>query len=275
MSQPGCHTSRLISILGLGFAGQRVARNLLARGIAVEAAVRGDISRFQQLISAGLRISAWENATELARNSRLLHSIPTLPAEETDALHALIRTIEPSRVVYISSTGVYGATETVDESTRAEPDDVKGRARLEEEAWVAAAGPWTTLILRAAAIYGPGRGVHRAVREGRAARGAGSAVVSRIHVDDLAALVDRALFSDIEGAWPVADDLPCASAEIVEWCNGGAPTVPGVAPVETPVRGRTVNGRKIRELLGLTLQYPTWKTGVPAALKEEENGVVD
>ena len=229
--------------------------------------MRGDRNRFQPLIDAGIRIVSWENARELRRNTRLLHSIPTLPPGETDALHELIEALAPSRVVYISSTGVYGAAENVDETTPAVPDDDRGRLRLAEEAWVRS-GPWSSLILRAAAIYGPGRGVHAAVREGRAPRSAGSGVVSRIHVDDLAALADAGLFADdLKGAWPVADDLPCSSAEIVAWCSGG-----GAAPeTGAPVRGRSVVGRKIRELLGVELLYPSWKTGVPAAL-EEENG---
>ena len=261
----------MITILGLGFTGQRVARKLLERGIPVQAAVRGDISRFGHLINAGLRICGWENATELAHNSRLLHSIPTLPSGEMDALHGVIRAIEPSRVVYISSTGVYGSAEDVDESSPAAPDDARGRERLAEETWVAA-GPWTSLILRAAAIYGPGRGVHAAVKEGRAPRGAGSGVVSRIHVDDLAALACAALLSDLEGAWPVGDDLPCPSAEIIAWCTGGTSLPIG----DAMIRGRRVNGRRIRELLDVELRYPSWKTGILAALteealKEEEN----
>jgi len=257
----------LVTILGLGFTGQRLARRLLARGVPVQAAVRGDVARFRHLNQPGLRLVDWGNAGELARKTRLLHSIPTLPAEETRALHELIQSLEPVRVVYISSTGVYGAEENVDATTRPAPDDERGERRLEEEGWVAG-GPWTSLILRAAAIYGPGRGVHTALKEGRAPRGAGSGVVSRIHVDDLAALVDAALWSDLGGAWPVADDLPCSSAEIIEWCLGAAP-----APGGATIRGRRVNGRKIRELLGVELAYPSWKTGIPAALKEEESEV--
>jgi nucleoside-diphosphate-sugar epimerase len=256
----------LVTILGLGFTGQRVARRLLARGIAVEAAVRGDISRFNGLINTELRVVGWETALELGRKSILLHSIPPLGPGETLALHDLIEALEPVRVVYISSTGVYGAEQIVDDTTPAAANEPKGEQRLAEEAWIGA-GPWSSLILRAAAIYGPGRGVHTAVRERRLPRSAGSGIVSRIHVDDLAALTDAALFSDLVGAWPVADDLPCSSAEIIAWCSGGE-----TLPVGTTIRGRSVNGRKIRELLSVELRYPSWKTGVPAALREEENG---
>jgi hypothetical protein len=86
-------------------------------------------------------------------------------------------------------------------------------------------------------------------------------------VDDLAALADAALFSDLGGAWPVADDLPCSSAEIIK-----ALVPAGETPDEFPVTGRRVDGRKIRELLGVELTYPSWKTGIPAAIAEEGLG---
>ena len=79
-------------------------------------------------------------------------------------------------------------------------------------------GPWSSLILRSAAIYGTGRGVHAALREGRIPRGAGAGIVSRIHVEDLAAIIEAGLYAELEGAWPVADDAPCSSTEIAAWC---------------------------------------------------------
>jgi nucleoside-diphosphate-sugar epimerase len=250
----------LITILGLGFTGQRLAQRLLARNIRVSAAIRGDAAKFQHL--ENLDLVNWENAHTLPRGSRLLHSIPTLPPEETAALHNLISVLEPARVVYISSTGVYGAQQEVNETTPAIPNDAKGRQRLDEENWVAA-GPWSSLILRPAAIYGPGRGVHTAIREGRAPRSTG--VVSRIHVDDLAALADAALFSNAAGAWPVADDLPCSSAEIIAALDPG-----GSVEQTFEIAGRYVDGREIRKILGVTLKYSTWKTGIPASIAEEE-----
>jgi nucleoside-diphosphate-sugar epimerase len=226
--------------------------------VPVFAAVRRDIS------APGVRLVAWADASGLPQETRLLHSIPPLPPEETDALHKLIEELQPVRVVYISSSGVYGAEEAVNEASRAAPSDARGEQRLAEEAWVSS-GAWSSAILRHAAIYGPGRGIHTAFREGRAPRSSG--VVSRIHVDDLAAITDAALFSDIEGAWPVADDLPCSSAEIIDSLAQTREIRKGHS-----ITGRRVDGRKIRELLNVKLRYPSWKTGIPACLREEENG---
>jgi len=130
----------------------------------------------------------------------------------------------------------------------------------------------SSLILRAAAIYGPGRGVHAAIREGRIPRGAGSGIVSRIHVDDLAAILEAGLFSDIQGAWPVADEAPCSSAEIAAWC-AQLLQIELTTEYENPgkpVTGRRVNGRKIRKILGVELRYPSWQAGVAACFAEEK-----
>lgn len=257
-------------ILGLGFTGSRLARRLLRRGVEVFAAVRGT-DRFPELADSGVQLVELAGPMPLPRNTALAHLIPPLTEPENPALRETIQKLVPKRVVYVSSTGVYGGQTEVDWDTPAEPNDERGRLRLEEERWIAA-GPWTSLILRAAAIYGPGRGVHTAIREGRMPRGAGSGIVSRIHVDDLAAIVEAGLFSDVQGAWPVADDAPCSSAEIAAWCaqlNQIEP-VAGYENLGKPVSGRRVNGTKIRKILGVELRYPSWQAGIAACFAEEK-----
>ena len=96
-------------------------------------------------------------------------------------------------------------------------------------------------------------------------------ITSRIHVEDLAAIIEAGLFADVQGAWPVADDAPCATAEIVRWC-ADLMHLEGVGQEENagkPMPGRNVDGRKIREILGVELKYASWKTGILASLAEE------
>jgi nucleoside-diphosphate-sugar epimerase len=164
----------MIIVLGLGFTGQRLAWRLLRRGVSVAAAVRG-VERFHKLADAGLVLSEFGTIPSLPKNSILVDFIPPLQDAENAEVRRYIRDIEPSRVIYVSSTGVYGDQMEVDEKTPAAPNDERGRLRLAEEQWVSSR-PWTSLILRAAAIYGPGRGVHTAVRQGKAPRGTGSGV---------------------------------------------------------------------------------------------------
>ena len=274
-------------ILGCGYVGCRVARRLLDRGLLVHATSR-DPAALAALAASGAvahevdvrRPAHLVAVAALARQLpgvRVLHSIPPVDEEGTagEPTPQLVEALAgaPARLVYLSTTGVYGDAAVVDETTPAAPRTKQGRLRLlAEEA--AASGPWATLCLRLAAIYGPGRGVHQAVREGRfRAVGAGRHVVSRIHVDDLSTLVAAALLADLTGAFPVADDEPAPSHEVAALAarllDRPLPA-PGTAPTHETLAGdRRVDGGAIRRLLGVTLQYPSYRVGIPAVLAAE------
>ncbi|HWF11143.1 MAG TPA: hypothetical protein VG297_21890 [Bryobacteraceae bacterium] len=267
----------MVIVAGLGFTGTRLARRLLERGVETWAPVRG-IARFGNLANAGLRLieiaEIIEGRTSIPEGAAMALLIPPLPDLENDKLREWILRSKPQRIVYVSSTGVYGDQTDVDADTPARPNDERGVRRIEEERWVAG-GPWSSLILRAAAIYGPGRGVHAAVREGRTPRGANSGLVSRVHVDDLAAIIEAGLFSNISGAWPVADEEACPTSEIVRWCfevAGMKPPARGATATAPPLtQGRKIDGSKIREILDVALKYPDWRSGVAASLREEQS----
>ena len=135
-----------------------------------------------------------------------------------------------------------------------------------------AQGPWSSLILRPAAIYGPGRGAHESLRRG--VYSTGENFVSRIHVDDLAAHVEAGLLSELCGAYPVADQEPSTTREIAEFCAQllGMPTMDLPAMRTAPgsqariTGNRRVDGSAIRRALGITLVYPSYRVGIPAAL---------
>ena len=225
------------------------------------------ICRFEDLAAVGVRISD-SSAAELPKSAALVHTIPPLNEPETAALRGLISDLKPRRVLYISATTVYGDQVNVNAETAVRASGEKARRRIEEENWLAS-GPWSSLIIRPAAIYGPGRGIHVRVREGRLPRGSG--LVSRIHVDDLAEVLDAGVLSDLAGAWPLADDRPCSSEEISAWCAAlmGLPA-PSPGASTFPVAGRKVDGRKIRELLGINLRYPDYQAGILASLASEK-----
>jgi nucleoside-diphosphate-sugar epimerase len=257
-----------VILLGLGYTTSRLARRLLIRGLPVFAVVRQP-DRFADLRAVGLRITRFdlpESGAELPKSAVLVHTIPPLPEPEAAALRFFIQSLKPRRVVYISATTVYGDQTDVTAETAARPCGEKSRRRVEEENWIAA-GPWPSLIVRPAAIYGPGRGVHVRVREGRVPRGEG--LVSRIHVEDLAAVLEAGVLSDLTGAWPLADDRACAGEEIKAWCARllALPSPAGAAPFR--VAGRKVDGSKIRELLGVRLAFPDYQAGILASLALE------
>jgi nucleoside-diphosphate-sugar epimerase len=253
-----------VILLGLGYTSSRLTRRLLLRGLPVFAVVRQP-DRFEPLAAAGLRISGF-SAAELPKSAVLVHTVPPLADAETAAIRRFILEMTPQRVVYVSATTVYGDQTNVNAATGIDVSSDKGRRRMEEENWLRA-GPWSTLIVRPAAIYGPDRGVHVRLKEGRLPRGSG--LVSRIHVDDLAAVLEAGVLSDLTGAWPVADDRPCPSEEISSWCARllRLPARPDAATF--PVAGRAVDGREIRRLLGVNLSYPDYQAGTLASLASE------
>ena len=259
------HEKLDVLILGCGYTGQRVAKRFLARGARVTTTTRNP----QRLACPGVEmVSTNDFAAHVRPGMLVLHSIP--PDGPRDLLDPLRDNAR--RIVYLSSTAVYGAASIVDEGTPVDPGMEPAQARLEVERAIAK-GPWSSLILRPAAIYGPGRGVQESVRSGE--HSLSDRFVSRIHVDDLAAHAEAALLSPVTGAYPVADEEPCTSREIAEFCarllnlkvKGGGQG--GAGPTPRFANNRRVDGSAIRWALGITLTYPSYLVGVPAALTAE------
>jgi nucleoside-diphosphate-sugar epimerase len=250
-------------ILGCGYTGQRVAKRFLDSGARVTASSRSP----ERLNPLGVEAIRVEHLPDCVRAGMLvLHSIPP-EGPPNDLLNSLRG--KARRLVYISSTAVYGASSSVDENTPVDGGTERARARIEVEREVTA-GPWSSLILRPAAIYGPGRGVQEALQRGE--HSLSDSFVSRIHVDDLAAHCVAALRSDVSGAYPVADEEPCTSREIAEFCARllNLPSDIAVSGMRAPrfANNRRVDGSAIRKALGVTLKYPSYKSGIPAALAE-------
>lgn len=248
-----------VLILGAGYTGSRVFRILNSEGYEPIALRSTDIDFNQPGAAAQLMHRAKVGC-------RVLHSIPSL-RDKADS--HLLRALEgkASRIVYLSTTGVYGAAELVDEDTPIAPRNPREQARADTEAEVRR-GPWQSLILRPAAIYGPDRGVHVSMAQGAyTLNGDGSNYISRIHVDDLARLAAAALLSDLTGAYPVADEHPCTSREIADYCSKcfHLPPPLSVSQSEVPAsrrNNRRVDGRAIFRLLGISLLYPSYKEGL-------------
>jgi nucleoside-diphosphate-sugar epimerase len=271
-----------VLILGCGFVGQRVAAKLVDRGIRVFATnrVTSPIAGVTMLpLDVNDERSLANFAEKIQPGLTVVHCIPLLQyaAGLHDPTSAILGAFEdrlPARIVYLSSTSVYGASHMINERTLTAPRTPRETLRLRAERSVAA-GPWSSLILRPAAIYGPGRGVHESMRHGtfRVPEGGGGHI-SRIHVDDVAEIATAGLLSSVTGAFPVADEHPCPSLEVAEFCATalGFPT-PSAAPSETlneTLRNdRHVDGSAIRRLLGLALRYPSYREGIPACLAEE------
>ncbi len=270
-----------VLILGCGYTASRVAARLAARGLAVIAAGRSLdlVPDHPRVLRVPCDVSVPEQLAALRRlvpqGVRVLHSIP-VPDGGREATPAILDALGPAaaRIVYLSTTAVYGAQQDVDERTAPAPVTEEARLRLAAEQAVLG-GPWSSIVLRPAAIYGPGRGVHVSIpaRRYRMA-GDGSAWVSRIHVDDQAALAAAALFSEVRGAWPVADLEPARQRDIAAFvCTLLDCPMPESAPPEALHRtlrsNRRVDGRAVFRAHSLELRYPSYRQGIPACLAAE------
>ena len=261
-------------ILGCGYTGQRVAAHLLERGERVLATTRQpkSLTHLPNLQILPLDLPGG-TLPPLPHDTRVLHSIPALNIHGnlTDPTPELIPQLRSARrIVYLSTTGVYGSATDVNEHTPPNATTPRELVRLQAETAIVDSGiPYC--ILRPAAIYGPDRGIHIAMLEGTATlTGDGSSYTSRIHVDDLAAITLAALDSDIQGAWPVADELPSTQREIAEFCAAlfHLPMPASVDPQSAPPTrraNRRVDGSAIRRLLQIQLRYPTYREGLRAA----------
>jgi nucleoside-diphosphate-sugar epimerase len=268
MTLPPGHT---FLILGCGYTGSRVAALLASLGHRVYATSRNP----ESIAIAGVTPLRPGEIGLLPAGLRVLHSVPLEETPEglADPTPRLLEMLPPAvaRIVYLSTTGVYGAAREVNERTPAAPRTPRETLRVAAESAVLG-GPWSAMVLRPAAIYGPGRGAHVSIPAGRfRLAGDGSNQVSRIHVEDLAKLASAALLSGHGGAWPVADRDPSSSRELAAFvCSLLGCPMPHPAPAgelhESRRADRRVDGRAVCRLLGVELRYPSFRQGIPAAL---------
>jgi dTDP-4-dehydrorhamnose reductase len=261
-----------VIIIGCGYTGERVACRMFFRGARVICTSRTP-ERLQVpdgIERLRLDVSQPFTLDFVPTDSLVLHSVPPLENDDPAAIPRALGS-RPARVVYLSTTGVYGLNREVSELTEPAPRNVIDQQRLDAESAIIA-GSRSAMILRPAAIYGPGRGVHTSLAEGRFRLVDGGAnYVSRIHVDDLAAHAEAALLSEATGAWPVGDEYPCTSREIAEYCAtllhlAMPESVPASQAHRTRRADRKVDGSAVRRLLGVELIYPSYREGIPASL---------
>lgn len=196
----------------------------------------------------------------------------TFPPDGTSDARFAAAARAARRIVYVSTTGVYGAVSGhVDDDTPVDPEAPRAAPRLAAEASWREVG---AIVLRAPAIYSAQSGLHLRLRAGthRIVED-GSKYVSRIHADDLVALALAALERAVpRSTYVVGDDEPAPQREVVAWLCArlGLPLPPAVAVGEAPptLRGnRRVDARRVRRELGVTLRYPTYREGYEAIVR--------
>jgi nucleoside-diphosphate-sugar epimerase len=269
-------TLQRIVLLGCGYTGLEVARQARALGLSVLATTRAR-SRGPELEQVGatplvLGLPTFDElALSVDATSALIVSFP--PDGQADARLAPLAA-RAFASAYVSSTGVYGDTRgRIDDSTPAAPDAPRNALRLSaEQAWRAHGAT----VLRVGAIYGPFRGQHERVRS-KSARiaGDGSHFVCRLHVEDLARALLRAVSARLGAqTYVVADDQPAPQGEVVRWLAERLDVpVPASVPLEgapeTLRHDRQVDASRFKRDAQIDWKYPTYREGFEACLKAE------
>ncbi len=186
-------------------------------------------------------------------------------------------------IVYLSTIAVYGNHDGgwVDETTPVGPALTRAADRVEaERAWQAlgAARGIPVAVIRIAGIYGPGVNALESLRANKSRRIVKPGqVFNRIHVDDLAQIIEMALARRADGVFNAADDEPTAPGDPIVFAANllGVAPPPEIAFEEAKKsmsefaisfygESKRVKNERIKSVLGVKLRYPTYREGLLA-----------
>lgn len=260
-------------VAALARSGASAAR-LEAEGIA---AVPGDLDRPDSLLGLPPCATLYYFApppAEGAGDPRLRALLAALPT------HSL-----PERVVYISTSGVYGDCQGawIDETWPLNPQTPRAQRRVAAESsvqdWAGRFGV-ACVILRVPGIYGPGRLPEERIRRRVPVVDPAEAPYSnRIHADDLAeACCAAARRGKAGAAYNISDGQPTTMTDYFLKVADvlGLPHPPAISLAEarrafTPAmlsfldESKRLDNRRMREELGIALRYPDLASGLKAS----------
>jgi nucleoside-diphosphate-sugar epimerase len=275
-------------IVGCGYLGRRAAERWLAAGDRVHVVTRSE-AKAKELRAAGF--------TPIVAEITNLDSIPRLPTVKTllfavgydrgssqiiEQVYApglanvlAKRSLTTQRVIYISTTGVYGPAlgEWVDETTPTDPQRAGGQASLAAEQ-VLESSEVEGVALRLAGIYGSDRIPFRKELEaGEPIAAIETGWLNLIHVDDAATVVLAAAEHPAPApVYCVSDGSPVVRGEYYREVARllGAPPPQFVAPpADSPRAARAaadkrVSNAKLLRDLAPKLRYPNYRAGLKA-----------
>lgn len=280
--------------IGYSYCARVLAERLAPRGWRILATAR-DAQKAEVLQREGVEVLGWpldDLEAVLPPHAHVLISAPPGEAgdpfltDHRDALLALKDRV--AWIGYLSTTAVYGdhGGGAVDEATPMNASSERGKRRVKaEHDWLALAEAGLPVhTFRLAGIYGPGRGPFEKIRRGVAQRIVKKdQVFGRIHVEDIATVLEASIAQPQPGtAYNVTDDLTCPPQEVIGHAADllGLPRPPLVAfedaemsPMARSFYGenkRVLNGR-IKESLGVSLAYPTYREGLTGILATEND----
>jgi nucleoside-diphosphate-sugar epimerase len=281
-----------VLIVGCGDIGIRVAALERARGSIVSGLARSEAGvarlRAEGVVPVTGDLDEPASLRELPTAGAFLYYFAPPPPTGTrdPRMRALLEATTPGgrprRVVYISTTGVYGdcAGRWVTEADAARPSADRARRRLDAEEVLRASGVqkgFETVILRVPGIYAPGRLPVERIRAGEpVVREDEAPYTNRIHADDLARVCIAAMRRGRNGeVYNVSDGHPTTMTDyFFKVADALGLSRPPALPLELArervsdgMRGylaesRRIDNRKMREELGIELLYPDLEAGL-------------
>jgi nucleoside-diphosphate-sugar epimerase len=263
-------------VFGLGYSASHFIARHAARFDAIAGTARApQAGAAVATLAFGPDHSDPAIAAHLAAADVLLVSVPP-DADGDPVLRAFGREIAASpirRIVYLSTVGVYADHDGgwIDE-TATLAGQGRRRHRIDAEAaWLA---DRRTSSLRLAGIYGPGRNALVNLRAGRAHRIVKPGqVFNRIHVDDIATAIGRAIDHAGTGIWNVCDNEPAPPQDVVSFAAAlmGLPPPPeqDFATAEMSAMARSfyasnnrISNARMTSELGVVLRFPSYREGL-------------
>ena len=284
-------------IVGCGYLGQRVAKNLIDNGESIAGVVRTAASA-KALKVAGISVlsldldyplpaSGIEKGVSL-QGSELFYFAPPPSRGVIDGrVSNLIAAFEylghPKRVVYLSTTGVYGDCQGqwVDETWPVKPVVDRAKRRWDAEQafrrWFMQTDSRSLVVLRVAGIYGPGKLPLERIRKGLPMVSESEApYTNRIHVDDLVQICVTAMSRGVDGEiYNVSDGRPGTMTDYFNRVadRAGLPRPPVISLAEGEEQlstgmmsymreSRRLNSDKMLKDLAVTLIHPDLECGL-------------
>ena len=277
-------TPRPTLILGCGYLGRRVAKRWLSAGRKVTALTRHNATALAALGVEPLVGDVLDRPTlrQLPEAETVLYAVGldrsnarSMREVYVDGLANVLGALTPSgRFIHISSTSVYGQTDGgwVDETSPSEPVEESSRIVLNAEKLLSERRP-DAIVLRLGGIYGPDRFLRRRtqLRSGEPLIGDTARWLNLIHVDDGVDAVLAAEACGVPGeTYNIVDDEPAPREayykRLAELVGAPAPRFDG-RPESRQVN-RRVSNAKARAALGWRPGYPSYREGLPAALRD-------
>lgn len=273
-------------IFGLGYVGKAAALYWQQKGYTVVTRVRCPATALWAQKRGITLCDEGQIPNFLSQSQAMLVTIPPGPGDVWARGFAV--SINPAAWVgYLSATSVYGDTqgEWVTEENPCNPHTSQGEERLKaEEAWHKALPQ--THIFRLTGIYGLGRSVVEQLLTGTARKIIKPGhTLGRIHMDDIIHVLDASYTHPNPGrTYNVTDDLPAPTADVIDYAASlmGITSPTGVVYEDAVAQGllslmmmgfynahRRVDNTRIKQELGVTLKYPTYKEGIKAILKSD------